>query len=130
MARKTSTTLTEGEQRIMQVLWSDGSLTVRQVFDVLSKDHEIAYTTIQTVLTILEKKDYVTSEKTGKAHVFSALVTKRGAQSEALKSLVTQFFDGSPKALAQHLINEKDADLMELDNLQKMVDATKNNDEV
>lgn len=130
MARKTSTILTEGEQRIMQILWSEGSITVRQVFDVLSKDHEIAYTTIQTVLTILEKKDYVTSEKAGKAHVFSALVSKREAQSEALKSLVTQFFNGSPKALAQHLINEKDADLIELDDLQKIVDANKNKDEV
>ncbi|MBL4602163.1 MAG: BlaI/MecI/CopY family transcriptional regulator [Emcibacteraceae bacterium] len=130
MARNTSTTLTLGEQRIMQVLWSEGALTVRQVFDVLSKDQKIAYTTIQTVLTILEKKKYVTSEKTGKAHVFSVLISKHAAQSEALKSLVTQFFSGSSKALAQHLINEKDADLLELDDLQKMVNANKNNEEV
>ncbi len=129
MARKTSPNLTEAEQRVMRVLWAEGALTVRQVFEILKEDIDVAYTTIQTILTILEKKKYVTSEKEDKAYVFSAIVSKREAQSEALKTLVQQFFNGSPQALAQHLINENDADAAMVDELQKMVEHSKEGEE-
>lgn len=128
MARKTSPNLTEAEQRVMRVLWEEGSLTVRQVFEILSKQMDVAYTTIQTILTILEKKNYVNSEKEDRAYVFSAIVSKREAQSEALKTLVQQFFNGSPQALAQHLISESDADLIMVDELQKMIDENNKED--
>ena len=128
MARKTSQTLTEGEQRIMRILWSEGALSVRQVSDVLNKDHKVAYTTVQTVLNVLERKNYVTSEKDGRAYIYSSLVSKREAQAEALKSLVQQFFNGSEEALAQHLLQESDIDLMAIDELKEI--AENDNDEV
>ncbi len=122
MARKTSQTLTEGEQRIMNILWSDGSLSVRQVCDILNEDKKVAYTTVQTVLNVLERKKYVESVKDGKAYIYSAIVTKRDARTEALKSLVQQFFNGSEEALAQHLVNETDIDLLALEELRDSID--------
>ena len=122
MARKTSQALTEGEQRIMRILWSKGSLSVRDVCDILNKDHKVAYTTVQTVLTVLERKKYVSSKKDGRAYIYSSLVSKREAQAEALKSLVQQFFNGSEEALAQHLISESDIDLVALDDLNEMTE--------
>ena len=128
MARKTSQTLTEGEQRIMRILWSEGALSVRQVSDILNKDHKVAYTTVQTVLNVLERKNYVTSKKDGRAYIYSSLVSKREAQTEALKSLVQQFFNGSEEALAQHLLQESDIDLMAIDELKEITEN--DNDEV
>ena len=123
MARKTSQTLTEGEQRIMNILWADGSASVRQVCDILNEEKKVAYTTVQTVLTVLERKKYVTSKKDGKAYIYSATVSKREARTEALKSLVQQFFNGSEQALAQHLVSESDLDLMAIEELKN---ATEN----
>jgi len=122
MARKTSSILTEAEQRVMAVLWSKGDATVRDVADALNRDREVAYTTVQTILTILEKKKYVASRKDGRAFVYHATVSKREAQAEALKSLVTRFFDGSPKALAQYLVDEADADLFTVDELRRLLE--------
>ena len=121
MARKTSSILTEAEQRVMAVLWSEGDSTVREVADKLNRKREVAYTTVQTILTILEKKNYVASRKEGRAFVYHAMVSKREAQAEALKSLVQRFFDGSPTALAQYLVDEADADLFTVEELRRML---------
>lgn len=121
MARKTSSILTEAEQRVMAVLWSRGECTVRDVAEVLNRDREVAYTTVQTILTILEKKKYVASRKEGRAFVYAAQVSKREAQAEALKSLVQRFFDGSPRALAQYLVDESDADIATVEELRRML---------
>jgi BlaI family penicillinase repressor len=129
MARPRSTTLTEGEQRIMEVLWRLGEGSVQDVTNALAATEPVAYTTALTMLRILNEKNYVEYRKEGKAHVYVPLVTRDTARSSALRQLLRRFFDDSPEELAQHLLREEDIDLHELDRLNakvgQKVDATR-----
>jgi BlaI family penicillinase repressor len=121
MSRPRSTTLTEGEQRIMEVLWKLGEASVQQVTDALSENEPIAYTTALTMLRILNDKSYVDYRKEGKAHVYVPLVTRDAARSMALRQLLKRFFDDSPASLAQHLARDPDIDLSEVERLRAQV---------
>jgi BlaI family penicillinase repressor len=126
MARPRSTTLTEGEQRIMEVIWRLGEASVQDVTDALGATAApIAYTTVLTMLRILADKKYVEFRKEGKAHVYVPVVTRDAARSAALKQLVKRFFDDSPEELAQHLLREEDIDLNELDRLNAKIQQAK-----
>ncbi len=106
MARPKSNELTAAEQKIMQVLWQRGPLTVRDIAAELSQEQQVAYTTIQTLCRILLDKGHVSCEKQGKAFVYQATTVQQEARSQALLALVKKFFGGSPDLLAQHLITE------------------------
>ena len=125
MARPRSSTLTEGEQRIMEVLWRLGEGSVQDVTTALAGPEPAAYTTVLTMLRILHEKKYVDYRKEGKAHVYVPLVTRDAARSSALKQLLRRFFDDSPEALAQHLMREEDIDLQELERLSARVAQSK-----
>jgi BlaI family transcriptional regulator, penicillinase repressor len=125
MARPRSTVLTEGEQRIMEVLWRLGEASVQDVTNALSESGPIAYTTALTMLRILNEKNYVEYRKEGKAHVYVPVVSRDTARTTALKQLLKRFFDDSPEALAQHLLREEDIDLRELDRLDARVQQLK-----
>ena len=119
MARTKSQVLTEAEQRIMRVLWAKGEASVREVTDALSRTRPAAYNTVLTLLRILTDKGYVTPRREGRAFIYQALVTRADARTEALKHLMSQFFEGSPAALAAHLIDHTDLDHDELDALRR-----------
>jgi BlaI family penicillinase repressor len=107
MARPKSIELTPAEQRIMQVLWRGRAMTVREIAAELSTEHELAYTTVQTLCRILLDKGHVSCEKQGKAFVYQALTVQQEARSQALLGLLKKFFGGSPTLLAQHLLNQE-----------------------
>jgi predicted transcriptional regulator len=106
MARPKSNELTAAEQKVMQVLWQNGPLTVREIAEVLNQQQQLAYTTVQTLCRILLDKGHVSCEKQGKAYLYQATTVQQEARSQALLALVKKFFGGSPDLLAQHLISE------------------------
>ena len=114
MARKRSSTLTDAELRVMAVLWEKGEATVREVADALERKHNLAYTTVLTVLRVLTDKKYVTAKAEGRAHVFRPLVSRDAARVGAVKQMLSAFFGGSTDALAQHLIENNSIDLDKL----------------
>ena len=87
MARKPSKTLTDGELRIMEVLWKLKSGSVRDVATALREKEEVAYNTVQTMLGILETKGYLEHHKEGRAFVYEPIVDRKTARSSALKHL-------------------------------------------
>lgn len=107
MARQKSTELTAAEQKIMQVLWQHGPLSVREILPLLPDGDSVAYTTVQTLCRILLDKGHVGCEKQGKAYVYHAQTVQQEARSQALWSLLKKFFAGSPELLAQHLLQEQ-----------------------
>lgn len=106
MARPKSNELTAAEQKVMQVLWQSGPLTVREIAEALNQQQQLAYTTVQTLCRILLDKGHVSCEKQGKAFLYQATTVQQEARSQALLALVKKFFGGSPDLLAQHLISE------------------------
>lgn len=128
MARPQSKTLTIAEQRIMHVLWETGEATVRSITDKLSEEHNLAYTTVLTTTRILADKGYVGFRKQGRSHIFTPLISKQSARSSALKNVVRNLFDGSPRALAQHLIEADDLTPDDIKALRAMLGAQDSED--
>jgi predicted transcriptional regulator len=123
MARPASTTPTNAEREILDVLWRKTEASVREVADELSKKKDVAYTTVLTMLGILARKGLVSHRTEGRAFIYSPVISRGEARKHALQTLLTQFFNGSPDILAQHLLSEHDVDLDELKALQEKVDA-------
>lgn len=125
MARKKSSHLTDSEQNIMEILWKKGEASVREIAGILSKDKPTAYTTVQTMCKILSDKGYADFHKQGKAFIYTAKITEKEARQGALTSMLNRFFGGSPEVLAQHLMQETDIELKDLEALQKQIDQAK-----
>ncbi len=125
MARSKSTQLTDGEQNIMEVLWKNKEASVREISEQLSRVKPTAYTTTQTLCKILVEKGYAEFRQEGKAFIYSPKITQKEARHSALTSMLNKFFGGSPEVLAQHLMQETDIDLNELESLQRQIDDSK-----
>ena len=122
MARKKSTTLTEAELRLMNVLWANGPGTVNGVLDALPADPPLAYSTILTTLRILEDKGYLKHQKDGRAFVYVPLVRRDQAQKSALRQLLSRFFEGSAEQLVLNVLKNEKLDAAELQRLRKMIE--------
>ena len=121
-------TLGNREADIMQVLWDlDRPATVAEVHQtLLSQGHEVAYTTIQTMLNRLEAKGRVQRQRQGRAHHYSAIAARETVARAAIGRVLDRFFDGSAAALATHLVGDLSRD--ELERVQDMIDAARNED--
>ena len=126
MARNKSSQLTDGEQNIMEVLWEKGEASVRDITSALSKEKQTAYTTVQTLCKILAEKGYADYRKEGKAFIYTPKISQKEARESALKVMLNKFFGGSPKVLAQHLIQETDIAVEDLEALQRKIDQSDN----
>lgn len=105
-------TLTPLELEIMQVLWEQGACTVSEVQPRLKGD--LAYTTVQTMLNVLLKKEKVTREPEGRAYRYRAAVSRTFATGGALKDMVKRVFGGSPEALLMALVDTRQISAEEL----------------
>ncbi len=122
MARKRSPNLTEVELRLMDVLWSEGASTVSDVVAALPGDSPAAYSTVLTMLRILEKKGYVQHAKQGRAFVYEPLVDRTEARRNVLRYVLDRFFGNSPEALMLNLIEDRDLGEAELRRLKQMLE--------
>ena len=95
--------LTRCEAEVMEVVWQRGRSTVSEILDSIQR--ELAYTTVQTTVNILESKGVLhRGEKVGRAYSYDAAVTRERVQSTMLKSLVYQLFGGSFRSLGLSLL--------------------------
>ncbi|HEU5401623.1 MAG TPA: BlaI/MecI/CopY family transcriptional regulator [Terriglobales bacterium] len=124
MPRRPSSTLTEAELRIMEVLWRLRSGTVQQVLDALPGSPALAYNSVLTIVRILEKKGYVEHVKDGRAHVYAPLIEREVARRSEVRHLVSRFFKNSHEQLVLNILEERGIDRNELDRLKKMLDAS------
>jgi predicted transcriptional regulator len=98
--------MTDGELRLMRVLWEKGHATVGEVVDALKARPKPAYNTVLTLLRIMEKKGYVSHRKDGRAFIFLPKVDRADASRNALQTLVNRFFDGSHRLLMLNLLED------------------------
>ena len=121
MPRRQSPSLTDGELRLMRVLWRRGRATVGEVWQVLRGPRKPAYNSVQTLLRILESKGYVRHEKEGRAFVYVPVVAQREATQEAVRHMIGQFFDGKAGLLALDLLEDGDLEADELARLEELI---------
>ena len=104
--------LTKLELRIMQAVWKRGGGTVSEVQAEL--DPPLAYTTVQTMLNILERKGKLKRELEGRAYVYTAKVTEAKALGQQLRDLVDRMFGGSSEELVMSLLKTRQIDAKKL----------------
>jgi len=114
--------LTPAELELMTILWEGGPGTVRQVLESLSNDKQPAYTTVSTILRILEQKGFVTSRKDGRSHVYGAAMQRDHYEGRNLRQLVGSLFGGDPSALVRRLVSDETLSEDDLRQLQQLVD--------
>jgi predicted transcriptional regulator len=116
-----STTLTEAELRLMEVLWEKGPVTVQQVVDHLPEKAPLAYNSVLTTIRILENKGYVKHTKDGRAHVYVPQVERKEATRSEISRLANRFFGNSHELLVLNILEDRGVDAIELKRLRKML---------
>ncbi len=120
MAKREKGALTKLELQIMQVIWKRGSSSVSEVQQGLEQG--LAYTTVQTMLNILERKGKLTRELRGRAFLYSATVSEAKASHHAVRDLVDRMFGGSSEDLVMSLVKSKQIDAKTLAKLSKRLE--------
>lgn len=114
---------TESELAILNVLWSLGEGTVRDVYETLYQDDGGGYTTALKLLQIMHAKGLVERDDSQRAHVFRAAVNKQRTQKRFLADIVRRVFDGSSSQLVlQALGGSPHASREELDEIRALLD--------
>lgn len=111
---------TDRELDIMTVLWERGAATVAEVRDELAD--ELAYTTVLTMLRVLEEKGYVGHTEEGRAHRYHPLVEREAAGESAVRRLTRRLFRGSPELLLTHLVSDRALTEEELLRMRELLD--------
>jgi predicted transcriptional regulator len=121
LARKKSSSLTDAELRLMEVLWKKGPSTVSDVLACLPAEPPLAYSTVITTLRILETKGWVRHKKDGRAFTFEPLIGRHEARRSALTHLLQRFYEGSPERLMASLFEDRKMDAREFERLRKLI---------
>jgi len=108
LPRKKPSYLTEGELRIMKVVWEKEQATVAEVVASLPRNLNLAYKTVLTTMRILERKGYLrhVKAKDARAFVYSPVVGKVAATRDAVHHLLRRFFGDSAEALALNFLKD------------------------
>jgi predicted transcriptional regulator len=123
LPRKKSTSLTEAELRLMDVVWDKGSATVQEVADALPREPGLAYNTVLTTLRILEDKGYLRHKKAkeGRAFIYSPAVSRDQASTSAVHSLLRRFFGNSAEALVLNLLDDEKLEPAEIKRIRGLL---------
>lgn len=122
MARRRSPALTDAEARVMSVLWEKQVASVADVVAALKKKRAVSYSTVQTVLRILEDKGYVAHDKVARAFIYRPRVDERQARRRAVKHLAARLFNGSPRLLVLNVLEDEQIAPEELNRLKKLIE--------
>ena len=122
VARKKLSSLTDLEIDIMNIVWRLRRATVRQIVDSLRDHRPLAYTTVQTVLSILTQKGVVRYTREGRAFVYTAIVKPEGVRREVIQAVVDKLFAGSSQSLVLHLIESDALTAEEAESLRNLLD--------
>ena len=128
MTRQKSSRLTVLELEVMHVVWELERGTVRQVYEVFLERRQIAYTTVMTMMNILEEKGYLTRSKEGRAFVYAPVRPKGEVISSMVDDFVTRVFDGSARPLLAGLVKDKRLSKRDLEEIARLIEETEADD--
>jgi predicted transcriptional regulator len=114
--------LTPLELEIMKVLWDSGPATVQAVQAKLPGEPRLAYTTVQTMLNVLHRKNKVARTLKGRAYEYAPLVSREMAARTTLRDVMTRFFGGSAESLVMSLVASRDLKPEKLAKLKRLVE--------
>ena len=113
--------LTEVELEIMDHVWRLGECSVHDILQALPPERELAYTSVSTMLRILEKKQFVVPRKEGRSHLYAPQMTQADYQATKLRHVVGGLFQGSPSALVRRLVDDDAVSEAELSEMAELI---------
>jgi BlaI family transcriptional regulator, penicillinase repressor len=99
-------TLTPQELAIMKIVWRLEEATVRDVYETMRDTREVAYTTVMTMMRILEEKGYLKKTMVERAHLYKPTKPRQQVLGGMVKDFVDRVFDGAPASLLVHLAKD------------------------
>src|SRR5215475_10806865 len=118
-------TLTGQELEIMKVVWKLGPVTVRQVYETLLKRRKIAYTTVMTMMNILEQKGHLRKKQGDRAFVYTSSRPEKQVIRGMVRDFVDRVFNGAAEPLLLHLVEDDKLTQGELDEIQRQIRSAK-----
>lgn len=116
--------LTDTELELMTILWRLGEGSVSDVMEHLAKGRDLAYTSVSTILRILEQKGILNSRKEGRGHVYIPQLEKSEYEVITVKHVIAKVFDDTPVALVRQLLGSVELDEGDLREIRKLLDQT------
>ena len=117
---------TESELEILQILWTRGLATVREVHEELAKTKDVGYTTTLKLMQIMHEKGIVKRDESMRTHVYQPAVNKEKTQKHMLGKMISTLFGGSSTQLVLQALGEHKASSEELEQIQMLLDKMKN----
>jgi len=115
--------LTRQELQIMKVVWDKGAATVKEVCDAMSQRKVTAYTTILTLMGILEEKGALVHTRSGRAYVYKPLLSREQATRNQIHDVLTRFFDGNPEKMIESVLETGLTDPEQLGSVKSLVES-------
>jgi BlaI family penicillinase repressor len=119
--RPPSKTLTDQELEIMKIVWVRQTATVRDVYEALLERRKVAYTTVMTMMKILEQKGYLHRKQVDRAYVYRPAQPKNQVIGKMVRDFVNRVFNGSAEPLLVHLIEDRSLTGDEIEELRRLI---------
>ncbi|MGZ5279720.1 MAG: BlaI/MecI/CopY family transcriptional regulator [Pseudobdellovibrionaceae bacterium] len=113
--------LTEVELELMTILWKLGEGSVNDVMEGLPENRELAYTSVSTILRILEQKGVLKTRKEGRGHIYMPQLKKTDYEARAVRDVMDRVFEGTPIAMVRQLLGSVDIKSEELQELKSLI---------
>jgi BlaI family penicillinase repressor len=123
--RPPKSTLTGQELEIMKQVWRLESATVRQVYEALLERRRIAYTTVMTMMNILEQKGFLKKRQDDRAYVYSPAQPQKQVVGSMVREFVNRVFNGSAEPLLLHLVEDQHLTEKDLDEIRKSIRSSR-----
>jgi predicted transcriptional regulator len=120
--RKAHPTLTPQELAIMKVVWRIEKATVRDVYEALREKRDIAYTTVMTMMKILEEKGYLKKSRAERAYVYSPTRPRQQVVGAMVRDFLDRVFDGATAPLLLHLARDAKLSKEDRDVIRKLAE--------
>ena len=104
----------------MKIVWECETATVRDVYEALLEERKIAYTTVMTMMKILEQKKYLKKRQADRAYVYRPAQPKGKVIGDMVRDFVDRVFNGSAAPLLVHLVEEHDLSAEDLDEIARL----------
>jgi BlaI family transcriptional regulator, penicillinase repressor len=118
--RPRSKTLTGQELEIMKIVWERERATVRDVYEALLEKRKVAYTTVMTMMKILEQKGFLKKSQEERAYVYRPAQPKGQVIGAMVRDFINRVFNGSAEPLLVHLVEEHHLSQKDLEEIAKM----------
>ena len=118
-------TLTGQELEIMKIVWRLETATVRQVYEELLKQRRIAYTSVMTIMNILEKKGHLKRRQEDRAYVYLPAKPQKQVIGSMVREFIQRVFNGSAEPLLVHLVEDEQLTEQDVEEIRRSIKSSK-----